>query len=150
MYAYIYIHMYRIIMYICLRAHTLNFFFWVKHDKQEPLVSSFFGFYRCSFVHVFCFLPLTALAQSHPLTWGLWDWLCMGLANMLIRVICWRLLYFANRKSTTCGIYIVFFSKKIQVFIFWVIIELIKQSLKRFQPKSLPSTPDESFLGWET
>ena len=104
---YIYIYMYRIIVYICLCAHThTEYFFGVKHDKQEPLVSSFFGFYRCSFVHVFCFLPLTALAQSPPLTHGLWDWLCMGLVNMLIRVICWRLFYFANRKSTTCGIYI--------------------------------------------
>ena len=88
-YIYICIYMYRIIVYICLRAHThTEYFFGVKHDKQEPLVSSFFGFYRCSFVHVFCFLPLTALAQSPPLTQGLGDWLCMGLVNMLIRVIC--------------------------------------------------------------
>ena len=66
MHIYIYIHVQNKYVYLFTRTHThtLNIFFWVKHDKQEPLVSSFFGFYRCSFVHVFCFLPLTALAQS--------------------------------------------------------------------------------------
>ena len=89
-YIYMYIHVQNNCVYMFTRTHThtLNIFFGVKHDKQEPLVSSFFGFYRCSFVHVFCFLPLTALAQSPPLTQGLGDWLCMGLVNMLIRVIC--------------------------------------------------------------